>query len=192
MSKKAQPSKQEGMSKGKQIALLLLGVIGLPIVVLTLIFLPWIIPAVRHQILCAKAKEFLSEPAGRDGSGGLHIKGKVVLIDRRAKSVDLTQERLSDEIRAYSASEVGAVIWLDWDFEAVQGGRWGATTAHYSTCKLTVIDRARNVIVGEHTVMGASSPVSSGQGKIRTPPGGMTALRCTQEVAGYIKSLPRR
>jgi hypothetical protein len=67
-------------------------------------------------------------------------------------------------------------------------------TSHYSTCKVTIIDRQRNVIVGEQETSGASSPVSTGAGRgaFRAPAGTMTARRANDSVVALIKGLPRR
>jgi hypothetical protein len=161
--------------------------------VLGTIFSPWIISALRHQTLKGSVEKFLYVPPASDTSEGPYITGKVVLIDRKTRTIDEVQKRLPDEIRAYSEGEVGTVIWLEWDFKANEGP-WGGATSHYSVCKVTVIDRQRNLIVGESEVMGASSAVATGAGRgpFRAPAGTMTARRANSAVLNYVKGLPRR
>jgi hypothetical protein len=183
------------MSKTKRAVLLVVGLVGGTLLVVGCILMPWIIPVLRHEALKSSAKRFLSEaPTQRDTSEGAYIRGKVIVLDVKAGAMDPVQNRLPDEIRAYGEGEVGTVILLDWDFKSVEGGDWGKVTSHYSTCKLTIIDRQRNVIVGEKQAEGASSPVSTGAGRgaFRAPAGTMTARRANDAVVGLIKSLPRR
>ncbi len=193
MGKARKANAPEGMSKTKRAVLLLAALVGVPLLVLSCVLMPWIIPTLRHEMLRSKASRFLARPGGTDTSQGAYITGKVVLIDERAQALDELQKRLPDEIRAYSADEVGTVIWLNWDFKATENN-WGGATGHYSVCKLTIIDRARNVIVAEREVVGANSPVATGAGRglFRAPKGTMTARRNNLGVLGAIKNLPRR
>jgi hypothetical protein len=110
-------------------------------------------------------------------------------MDRQLAALDPVQARLNDEIRAFSADEVGTVAWLDWDFVSTNDAS-GRLYGHCSRCKITLVDRQSNLIVGEHTVMGPNSPVS--KGTRHAPPGRQTAYRAESQVVGYLQSLPRR
>ena len=193
MKKAPRPRKEAGMSKTMRAVLLVVGMVGGPLLVTTIVLLPWIVPALRHQALKSAVKPFAALAPDRDTSQGPYVTGKVILIDRKEGVLDPVQNRLPDDIRAYGEDEVGTVIWLEWDFKE-NTGDWGKVTSHYSTCKLTVIDRSRNLIVGEVEVMGASSPVATGAGRghFRAPPGTMTARRANREVAQAVTNLPRR
>jgi hypothetical protein len=157
--------------------------------ILLIVFCGTLVGVVRHQRLQASAEQFLAYGGKKGPEGEPHLRGKLVLMDRRAGTLDPTQAALPDEIRAYSADEVGTVGWLEWDFVETQSDR-GGVSGHYSQCKVTLVDRESNQIIAEQTVTGASSPVSKGSRYV--PPGQRTANRCVPQVVAYLQGLPRR
>jgi hypothetical protein len=121
----------------------------------------------------------IQEPAGKDESGGPYLKGKVVLVDRNKRELDGLHRAMPEAMRAEGLNEIGTVIWLEWDHKWVRGGR-------APVCKVTVIDRARNVIVGENTFEGEPPPMPNLIDRFPTE------VRPNAEITGWIKSLPRR
>jgi hypothetical protein len=121
----------------------------------------------------------IQEPAGKDESGGPYLKGKVVLVDRHKRELDGLHRAIPAAMRAENVKEVGTVVWLEWDHKWVTGGR-------APVCKVTVIDRERNVIVGENTFEGWPPPPPSRDNRFPTEE------RPNAEITGYIKGLPRK
>jgi hypothetical protein len=121
----------------------------------------------------------IQEPAGKDTSGPPYLKGMVVLVDRHKRELDDLHRSLPDGLRAEALNEVGTVIWLEWDHKWVRGSK-------APICKVTVIDRARNVIVGENTFEGGPPPMPNLIDRLPVE------RRPDREITLWIKSLPRR
>jgi hypothetical protein len=123
--------------------------------------------------------KLIHEPTGKDTSGQPYLKGKVALVDRNKRELDDLHRALPAELRAESLGEVGTVIWLEWDHKWVRGSK-------APVCKVTVIDRARNVIVGENTFEGDPPPMPNAIDRLPVE------RRPDREITSWIKSLPRR
>ncbi len=123
--------------------------------------------------------KLIQEPAGKDESGRPYLKGKVVLVDRNKRELDGLHRAIPEGMRAENVGEVGTVIWLEWDNKWVRGGR-------APTCKVTVIDRARNVVVGEMTFEGDPPPMPNAIDRFPTE------VRPNAFIVDWIKSLPRK
>ena len=165
---------------------------GLAVVLLaTLTVVLWtpLVRAIRHEHLRSSVHQFPAVGLERDPEATPCIRGKVVVLDRQERILDPVHSRLPDEIRAFSPDEVGTIAWLEWTFEPTHNMS-GRLSGYYSTCKVTLVDRERNLIVGEQSVMGASSPLSRGSRYV--PPGQNTAVRAEAGVANYLQNLPRR
>lgn len=119
------------------------------------------------------------EPAGKDTSGQPYLKGKVVLVNLHKRELDDLHRFIPEELRAESLNEVGTVIWLEWDHKWVRGSK-------APVCKLTVIDRARNLIVGESYFEGDPPPMPNLIDRFPVE------RRPDREITTWIKSLPRR
>jgi hypothetical protein len=135
--------------------------------------------AARRARLNDEVYKLLQEPAGKDESGPPYLKGKVALVDRNKRELDELQRQLPDGLRAGSLNEVGTVIWMEWDHKWVRGSK-------APVCKLTVIDRSRNRIVGEMTFEGEPPPMPNAIDRLPVE------RRPDREITFWIKSLPRR
>ncbi len=118
-------------------------------------------------------------PAGKDESAGPYLTGKVVLVDRNKRELDELHRSLPAELRAETLSEVGTVVWLEWDHKWIHGSK-------APVCKVTVIDRGRNVIVGEGYFEGDPPPMPNAIDRLPVE------RRPDREIMGWLKSLPRR
>jgi hypothetical protein len=123
--------------------------------------------------------KLIREPAGKDESAGPYVKGKVVLVDRKRRELDGLHRAIPTGMRAENVKEVGTVVWLEWDYNWVKGGR-------APVCKVSVIDRARNVVVGEETFEGLPPPPPSPYNRFPTEE------RPNAFIVDWIKSLPRK
>jgi hypothetical protein len=185
--------KKEGMSKTTRIVLVVGGFLLGTMLIFGGIFMPYIVEAIRFQGLKSNVETFLKPPSRTETAERPYINGKAVIVDAKRREVHRIQQRLRDDIRAQSADEVGTVILVEWDFVPVYGGQYGGLTGHYGTGKLTIIDRAKDAVIGEHKVMGPTSAVTSGRGgRYAAPPGMQTATEPWNETVGYINSLPRQ
>jgi hypothetical protein len=164
------------------------GVASVAVIMLAVFWMP-MARAIRHARLRASVDQFMTAGAGKAPDAKPHTKGKVVALDRREGTLDPVQGLLPDEIRAFSAAEVGTIALLEWELVPTYNAS-GRLSGHYSSCKITLVDRESNLIVGEQTVSGASSPVSKGTRYV--PPGQVTATRADAQVVSYLKNLERR
>ena len=181
------------MSKTTRIVLVVGGFLLGTMLIFGGIFMPYIVEAVRFQGLKSSVQTFLKPPSRTETADRPYISGKAVIVDANRREVHRIHQRLRDDIRARSADEVGTVVLVEWDFVPVQGGQYGGTSGHYGTAKVTIIDRARDAVIGEHKVMGPTSPVTSGRGgRYAAPAGMMTATEPWNETVGFINGLPRR
>jgi hypothetical protein len=155
---------------------------------LAVFFMP-LLRSIQHARLRSSVDQFLTAGGQKAPDAKPHVKGKVIAIDRKQGELDPVQGLLPDEIRAFSASEVGTIALLDWELVSTHGDS-GRLSGHYWSCKVTLVDRDSNLIVGEQTVMGASSPVSKGTRYV--PPGQVTARKADVQVVEYLKNLERR
>jgi hypothetical protein len=121
----------------------------------------------------------LQEPSGKDTSGQPYLKGKVVLVDRNKRELDDLHRGMPDELRAENLGEVGTVVWLEWDHKWVRGSK-------APVCKVTVIDRARNVVVGENTFEGDPPPMPNLIDRLPVE------RRPNVEITTWLKGLPRK
>ena len=121
----------------------------------------------------------IQEPAGRDDLSSPYLKGKVVLVDRNKRELDGLHRAIPAAMRAENINEIGTVVWLEWDYKWVRGGR-------APVCKVSVIDRARNVVVGEETFEGQPPPPPSPYNSCPSE------YRPNAEITGYIQDLPRK
>jgi len=121
----------------------------------------------------------IQEPAGRDESGGPYLKGKVAMVDRNKRELDELHRALPAELRAEVLNEIGTVVWLEWDHKWVRGGQ-------APVCKVTVIDRGRNVIVGENTFEGLPPPMPNLVDRFPKE------VRPNVEITTWLKGLPRK
>lgn len=183
---------QENARKFRWIVLGFLGFFAVGGLALLVAFWGPLVRSVRHERLAASADQFLFFAGEKPAEGAAaepHVKGKLVVMDKQLATLDPVQRHLNNDIRALSADEVGTVAWLDWDFVSTNDAS-GRHYGHYSQCKVTLVDRQTNQIIGEHTVMGPNSPVS--KGTRYAPPGRQTAYRAESQVISYLQSLPRR
>jgi hypothetical protein len=188
--------RREELAKGEErsrrvrmgiiVVLASLGAVAL--IMLAVYWMP-MVRSIRHARLRASVDQFMTAGAGKAPDAKPHIKGKVVALDRREGNLDPVQGLLPDEIRAFSAAEVGTIALLEWELVPTYNAS-GGVAGHYSSCKITLVDRESNLIVGEQSVSGASSAVSKGTRYV--PPGQVTAGRANAEVVRYLQNLERR
>jgi hypothetical protein len=174
------------MSKTTRIVLVVGGFLLGTLLVFAGIFMPYVIEAVRFQGLKSNVEAFLKPPSRTEITDRPHLSGKAVIVDAKRREVHRIHQRLHDAVRARSADEVGTVVLVEWDFVPTQGG-------HYGVGNLKIIDRSRDAVVGEHKVMGPTSPVATGRGgRYAAPAGTMTATEPWNEVVAFVNSLPRQ
>lgn len=126
-------------------------------------------------------------------SGQGYIKGKVVVLDRKNRMIDLINDSLPSELRASTPDEVGTVVWLDWEEEFrfhydYGGGIYG--NAYRYNCKATIIDRSIPAKVGARSFIGSEPPrqhvISTYYGESHY------GSKPFDEILNYLESLPRR
>lgn len=98
---------------------------------------------------------------------------------------------LPDDLRATTPEEVGTIIWLSWGSRQV--GHYGEVEYHKPACRIkcrmTIIDKKRNSIIGEKEFLGGPPPKTTSasfdlQGDYGNKP--------TPAITSYIESLPRK
>lgn len=129
-----------------------------------------------------------SIPGLRGGGGRAYLNGKVVVLDKKEKSIDSINSSLPDEMRATRADDIGTVVWLDWG-EHMTGTYTTGGGAYYYTCQVTVIDRSIPAKVGTRSFRGSAPPSTTtssyyGQNHYGSRP--------DDEIIQYLKGLPRR
>ena len=117
-------------------------------------------------------------------SGRPNTKEKDITVDRKVQEVDYVYFYLPEDMRAGSTDEEGTVVLLDW--HKTQVGKYdGGSPGYVQTCRVALIDKAANAVVGESTFRGGDSPKSKKERESGTGP------KPTDEVVRYFTSLPR-
>jgi hypothetical protein len=138
----------------------------------------------------AKMDEYLARPSA-GGAGDMdrrpQIKGKVVIVDRKARLLDDMHWDLSGDLRADTPDEVGTVVWVDWGSESV-GTYTTGRVATISTCTVSVIDFASHTLLARKVFKGAEPPYSVQRPKSEKGP--IEGPKPTGEILTYLESLP--
>ena len=191
-------SKENPMST--RVPLLLAGVVASGIFVFA------IVSKVQTALLVEGTKDAFADfkaqiPTTRDESGA-YLKGKVVVLNRLRYDMLNSQDwrqvepgkvadlhfALPDALEAASPEEVQTIVWLGCDPETTGRYRSGTRAIKFD-CDITVVDRARDVVIGTRHVEGGD------------PPKTISCNSCPEQVAGqlpfddvltYLEGLPRR
>ncbi len=99
----------------------------------------------------------------KKNQGNTYIKGKIIIIDKGNKYIDSLIFQVNKKLFPESPEEVGTVIWLDWGRKKYGFYRDGAK-GYMITCKMTVIDLNKNLLVDKRSFFG-SAPPSSKKGR---------------------------
>lgn len=124
---------------------------------------------------------------------GEYITGKVLVLDRKARSIDSINSSLPSELRATTVNDVGTIVWLDWDQElrgSYTNSRTGVTMGdgYRYTCELSIIDKSIPARVGSKTFLGSEPPKGVFSSAARDHYGS----KPNAEIITYLKNLPRR
>ena len=169
----------------------------------------------RGQISWAIFPKLLSDyekgiPAGLSESleASPHLRGKVLVVDPRPLStwirgyatdpgdspisvsfnvsVDAAHLKLPDELRPDHPDQVGTVAYAA--YRPVHVGQYGSSSnpAFRLDCDITLIDRAKGVIYGRHTIEGPLPPAGIA---ISGLSGGVYGDPPTSDIASYLASL---
>jgi hypothetical protein len=115
-----------------------------------------------------------SLPPGRHGP---RARGGFLPINLYRRAVDELYLSLPEQMRADGPDEVKTVVWLRWGSR--RAGKSRGRERWVQTCRVTVIDRAGNLIIGETTFVG---PVPYGRSSVGPRPG-------DREIIAYLFSL---
>jgi hypothetical protein len=134
-----------------------------------------------------RINEYTAQPAGvAPPELGAYVVGKIIPVDMRdSKKIDWLYYDLPGELQPSTPEEVGTIVWLFWGEQQVGKYTTGGG-AYVRTCRVTVIDRIKNVRVTEMTFQGGQPPQTirgSGNGYGDYP---------TEQIVNWLKSLPRR
>lgn len=132
----------------------------------------------------AMAREPL-EPTESLEPGGGYVKGRILPIDQVRREVDFIHFSMRDDVRSQKPDDVGTIAWLRHG-EKVVGEYTGGSKAHVRTTSVTIIDKARKVIVARRDIEGPPPPETVRQGSPGY--GGWP----TNEILSYLYSLPKR
>jgi hypothetical protein len=136
-----------------------------------------------------KMDDYLARPSG--GLGDMdrspRIKGKVVVVDRKARLLDDLHWDLSGSVRADTPDEVGTVVWLDWGSEAIGSYNTGRV-ATIVTCTVSVIDHASHTVLARKVFKGDEPPYHVSRPKGETGP--IAGPKPTGSIVTYLESLP--
>jgi hypothetical protein len=135
----------------------------------------------------AKINDYINvAPKQRADPGPPALKGKVIPVDLGEKAVDWLYFDLPDDLRPTTPEEVGTVVHLRWG--QIQVGQYGTGggAAYVQTCKVTVLDKASGVVLGETEVRGSQPPQSSRRGSSQS------GSKPTEAVISFVKQLARR
>ncbi len=184
-------SRSEGR-KGLAMTGLVLSSVGLGAgIILTAVMAVTYKPPPPQDTIESHLGQYLSIKPASGAVDNPYIAGKVVVVNRTDRSIDELSHWYNDnadfdKLRANTPKEVGTVIWLDYTDQAF-GSYTDGATAYQSECKLTIIDKAQNIIVGEYTIDGPEPPATkSGSGDVHAARPGSDA------IMQYILSLPRQ
>jgi hypothetical protein len=124
-------------------------------------------------------------PASNSDSAS-YVVGKIIVINRQERTIDALNDdpRLSD-LRAQSPREVGTIIWIDCS-EAVVGTYMSGSHGYQWNCNVTVIDKAKNVIITTQSFSGPLPP------EVKECCSDWHGDRPDTEMVNFIESLPRR
>jgi hypothetical protein len=125
------------------------------------------------------------DPLEGDADAG-YIKGKVIPIDRGKDEIDAQfWTHLPTTLKPEKPEEVGTIVWLEWDKEEA-GEYEGGGTAYIQTCDVTVIDKARNIIVGQAHFEGEEKKEIAKRAKEGT------GEKPYSKIVSYLNKLPRK
>jgi hypothetical protein len=124
--------------------------------------------------------------AGQPANQGAYIKGKVIPVDVKSKSVDWLFYDLPPKLQPAAPAEVGTVVWLEWDQRQVGQYGTGGGGAYVQTCRVTVIDKAERRVLSQTVFEGGPPPRTSRRGSSASGP------KPTDRVIQYLQSLPTR
>lgn len=120
-----------------------------------------------------------------DPDGG-YVKGRVLPVEHKHGAPDQIHFELPPPLRSAKPEDVGTIVWLEYGQKLVgkyEGGAW----AYAQTCRITLIDRARNVIIARQNVEGPPPPQTISE-REHAGYGGMP----WPQVIAYLSSLPKR
>ncbi|HEX2909387.1 MAG TPA: HEAT repeat domain-containing protein [Chloroflexia bacterium] len=119
-----------------------------------------------------------------------YLRGKVVVVDKTAASLDQTFFDLPDDLRAANPAEVGTIVQIVWEkceITSYKSSCQGYSSGYRHTGKLSIIDRSKGQIVGKATFTGYE-PLPAPISRSTTRSGG----RPYDDVKKYLLGLPRR
>jgi len=99
----------------------------------------------------------------KKNQGNAYIKGKIIIIDKDNKNIDSLIFQVNKELFPESPEEVGTVIRLGWGRDKYGHYDDGAK-GYMITCKMTVIDLNKNLLIDKRSFFG-SAPPSSKKGR---------------------------
>jgi len=117
-----------------------------------------------------------------------YVKGKVIVIDINTRNIDGTYFALPEDLRARSPEEVETIVLLEWgklkvgEYEPTKTNVL-AVDALVLTCKASLIDKQRGLIVGESQFRGGDPPPRLDVGKANYGP------KPTPQIINWLKSL---
>ncbi len=104
--------------------------------------------------------EYVSSEALKHMEGGqAHLKGKIVVIDKKEKKVDDMYFDLPEGLCAAKHEEVGTIVWLERG-ERMIGKYTDGAGGYVKTCQVTIVDKSRNAIIEEREFAGSDPPGS--------------------------------
>ena len=135
----------------------------------------------------AHVQEYLAMagPAAPTSEG--YVKGKVITVDTKDKSIDYLYFDLPEELQAKTPDEVGTVVLLQWGEEQV--GHYDSPTgpgAYKHTCQVILVDKERKAVVGGRRFVGSDPP----QRKKSSESG--YGSKPTSEIVTFLRTVPRK
>jgi hypothetical protein len=149
----------------------------------------------RWQLVSATSAAFEKElgkylvgyPDAPDVNAAPYLKGKIVVVDARAKRIDPLTAKLSGAIRASEPDDAKTVVLIQWDKKTV--GHYGDANGPPGIVYMghvDIIDLERRMRIASKDVEGSSPPDRSS--KTTEDTGSWPA----DEVVAMLESLPRR
>lgn len=120
-----------------------------------------------------------------DGLAGQPVKGKLIPVDMKHKTIDPVFFDLSGDLKPAKPEEIGAIAAMWWEEERIgsYGGKGGAYQEH---CTVMVLDKSTGTLLAEKSFIGSMPPSSSQNGYSQT------GEKPYKEIQEYLNGLTHR